>query len=150
MDPLSLTASVIAVIGAADSTGKGLLKLIALRGVPDIVLALNNEIAELKLMLHELEALLYDTTLSEVSRAHLNSSVLPNVLRAKDRLDALRTVTEQELHRRDGSINRAAWLKVERKVCRIQISLRDSRQSINVALSIVNRYVLLHKCRHCL
>jgi len=150
MDPLSLTASVIAVIGAADSTGKGLLKLIALRGVPDIVLALNNEIAELKLMLHELEALLYDTALSEVSRAHLNSSVLPNVLRAKDRLDALRTVTEQELHRRDGSINRAAWLKVERKVCRIQTSLRDSRQSINVALSIVNRYVLSHKCRHCL
>ena len=139
MDPLSITASVIAVIGAADSAGKGILRLIALRGVPDIVLALNNEVSELKLMLHELEALLYGPSLSEASRIHLNSSILPNVMWVKDQLEVLRHITTERLHKPAGTINRSAWLKVKKQVCEIQSSLRDSRQSINVALSIVNR-----------
>lgn len=140
-DPLSLAASIIAVIGAADSAGKGIVKLASLRGVPDIVLALNNEISELRLMLTELETLLYGPSLTQTSRVHLNSSILPNVLRAKDKLDALQTVTAQRLQKPDGTVNRTAWLRVERQVHEIQSSLRDSRQNINVALSIVNRCV---------
>lgn len=79
------------------------------------------------------------TTLSGASRVHLNSSILSSVLKAKDTLEALHQISKQRLQRPDGSINRAAWLKVEGQVREIQSSLRDSRQSINVALSIVNR-----------
>lgn len=60
MDPLSLTASVITVVGVADAAGRGLKKLIALRGASDAILALNNEISDLRLTLRELDSILRD------------------------------------------------------------------------------------------
>ena len=47
MDPLSLTASIIAVVGAGSTIGKGLKKAVEARHMPDVVLDLNNEISDL-------------------------------------------------------------------------------------------------------
>ena len=44
---LSVTANILTVLGAANAAGKVLRKVIALKNVPDILLALNNDIAEL-------------------------------------------------------------------------------------------------------
>ena len=43
MDPLSITASVIAVLGAASTSGAAIRKLVALRKAPEELDALLNE-----------------------------------------------------------------------------------------------------------
>lgn len=47
MDPLSETASIIAIIQDSGAVGKGLKQIVTLRSAPDILLALNNEAADL-------------------------------------------------------------------------------------------------------
>ena len=45
MEPLSVAASVIAVLGAASAAGRGLQHVLALRNAPDQVIALINEVS---------------------------------------------------------------------------------------------------------
>lgn len=47
MDPLSLTASIIAVIGAASATAQALEKLRSLRHAPQQILVVLNEVCRL-------------------------------------------------------------------------------------------------------
>ena len=54
MDPLSLTASCIAVAGAGGAAVKGLKKLRDLAKVPDILLSTINEIADLTLVVQDI------------------------------------------------------------------------------------------------
>ena len=58
MDLLSIAASIIALIGATQQVAVGLNKLASLRGAPAAVLALNNELSDLRLVLSEAEPLL--------------------------------------------------------------------------------------------
>ena len=46
MDPLSLTASIIAVFGAGGSLVKGLRKLLSLKDVPVFLLQLSDELSD--------------------------------------------------------------------------------------------------------
>jgi hypothetical protein len=49
MDPLSIAASILAVVSAAQTAAEVVKKLVALRHVPDQILQLNNEISPLYL-----------------------------------------------------------------------------------------------------
>ena len=51
MDPLSLTASIIAILGAGGTISKGLSKIRHLKRAPYIVLQLNNEVTDLHLLI---------------------------------------------------------------------------------------------------
>ena len=52
-DPLSITASVIAILGAADSVRKVLSKIRLLNASPDELLALINEVSDFKVVLYD-------------------------------------------------------------------------------------------------
>ena len=52
-DPLSITASVIAILGAADSVGKVLSKIRLLNASSDELLALINEVSDFKVVLYD-------------------------------------------------------------------------------------------------
>ena len=45
MEPSSVAASVLAVLGAASAAGRGLQHVLALRNAPDQVIALINEVS---------------------------------------------------------------------------------------------------------
>ena len=45
MEPLSVAASVLAVLGAASAAGRGLQQVLGFRNVPDQVIALMNEVS---------------------------------------------------------------------------------------------------------
>ncbi|MCJ1312345.1 hypothetical protein MMC25_006019 [Agyrium rufum] len=51
MDPLSLVAGIIAVVGAGGQAANAIRKIASLRGASDVVLALNNEISDLHVIL---------------------------------------------------------------------------------------------------
>ena len=60
MDPLSLTASIIAVLGAGGSVASGIERIVSLRHAPDALLALNNEIVDFQLVVRMIQELLQD------------------------------------------------------------------------------------------
>ena len=68
MDPLFITASVFPLLAAANQVAKGLDKLASIQGAPAAVLALNNEVSDLRLVLCEAEPLL---------QKHLHTAVSP-------------------------------------------------------------------------
>jgi Fungal N-terminal domain of STAND proteins len=53
MEPLSLTASIIAVLTAANTVAHGLVKLRGFKNAPDELLALMNEVSDLQVILEE-------------------------------------------------------------------------------------------------
>lgn len=58
MDPLSVTAGIIAILGAGGVVGKRVKSLIALESAPDELLILNNEISDLQYVLNDVQDLL--------------------------------------------------------------------------------------------
>lgn len=58
MDPLSVTAGIIAILGAGGVVGKRIKILTALKSAPDELLILNNEISDLQYVLNDVQDLL--------------------------------------------------------------------------------------------
>lgn len=58
MDPFSLAIGFLTLLKAGGTIGKGLQKIIALRKDPDILLALNNEIVDLQIVVQDVYDLL--------------------------------------------------------------------------------------------
>lgn len=60
MDPLSVTAGIIAIFQAGGTLSNGLKKIISLKNAPDILLALSNEVADIQGVLQDVENLLQE------------------------------------------------------------------------------------------
>ena len=81
---ISLAASIVALVGAADAVGKTLSKARLLYRAPDELLALNNEISDLTVVMRNIGSHVHttDPTSSQESLNHLKTLVE----RARDRI----------------------------------------------------------------
>src|SRR5450432_1099874 len=79
MDPLSITASLIAVIGAANAVGKGLWKLKSIKNAPKELDEVLQEVSDIENSLHEVTSILNDT-------GNASPSLGPLLDRAKEKL----------------------------------------------------------------
>lgn len=143
MDPLSISASVVALLGAADGVSRGLRKLLKLRGVPDLILALNNELSDLQLLLNEVGTLVKEATTSETEvnpllvpdPASLHS--LPRILgRIQAKLNNLDAVLGRFSANGPRWPARVLWLKEEPNVLRIRNELGALKQDLTTALGL--------------
>lgn len=144
MDPLSITATVITVLGALQNAGTGLHKLLQLRAVPAVVLALNNEISDLQLLFREIDSLLTGyrrlrSRGSEVSsEAFLGLQSLPtNVNGAKVKIAELQAILDKHLTNSHKLGDKISWLKEEARVCKIHEDIRSVRINIATALGVL-------------
>lgn len=145
MDPLSLTASIIAVVGAGSTIGKGLKKAVAARHMPDVVLALNNEISDLRYIVHDLDDLLrqHDQVAHE-NRGPLpgNASLSSALEHVKQTLLALESLVAYELTTVDSTNGRikidwSSWLRAEPKVQKLKDDIHIDRVRLSSALSFL-------------
>ena len=136
MDPLSISASIVALIGAAKAVAVGLDKLASLRGAPAAVLQLNNEVSELRLVLDVAEPLLGKHNRAVASSGD-GSALQPNLDRAKDRLTELESIISNRLMTRMGIIDRLGWLKEQDKIQSALVDIRSARLGITAMLGIV-------------
>ena len=103
MDPLSITVSIVALIGAAQQVAVGLNKLASLRGAPAAVLALNNELSDLRLVLSEAEPLLLKHGRAAAASQTATSTIANDtrlklsIERAKDKLMELESIIQNRL-----------------------------------------------------
>ena len=83
---VSLAASIFALAGAADATGKTLLKARLLCRAPDELLALKSEVADLTVVMRNIGNYLY-VTISAATQESVNSLILMTLVeRARDRV----------------------------------------------------------------
>ena len=114
----------------------GLERLSSLREAPNTVLALNNEIADFRLVSFELAKHLRDlsTRPDSVDVQILSTDVLPILDRARNRIMELEFLIKYKLilPRKDGSIrlNQAAWIWERQKIKRLRDDVRSTIMSL--------------------
>ncbi|MCJ1405926.1 hypothetical protein MMC11_009160 [Xylographa trunciseda] len=135
MDPLSVVASVIAVLQAGGAVFEGLHKLSALKNAPKIIVQLNDEVADLQLVINTISALPETIIRKEVVRAAIR--------KARDAVLALERLIVYDLTKasnRSGAtaIDRLKWLGAENKIQSLTSNLHKARLQILTAVTAVN------------
>lgn len=62
MDPLSVTAGILAILGASGKVGQACSKIVALKDAPEALQSLNNEFDELQTVVQEVDDLLRENS----------------------------------------------------------------------------------------
>ena len=142
-DPLSVTASVIAIMGAAEGVSKALARIKEIKNAPSELLALMNEFADLRVVLGDVERNIRNaqrSKLPERELAHL--STIAN--KAKDQLLELDQLFHYRLVKPNASqfkISRREWARAKATIKRFRNSLRDVRLDILTQMAVISSYV---------
>lgn len=144
LDPLSFTASLIAVTGALSTSGQILEKLLSLRQAPTKLLALINEVNALRSLLRIVQAAV--EAVKEQDELKYDLVDLHNLIYPVNRyVQDLDNITQYQFRRSetvnsDGTpkVSRIAWLKGGPDLAALQSNLHDTRLNLIAALSAVN------------
>ena len=142
MDPLSITASVLTLLTAANQVAKGLDKLASIKGAPAAVLALNNELSDLRLVLAEAEPLLQKYAYTAVSSTAGDRTLQRSIDKAKGRLADLESIIGNRLMRRMGTRDRIGWLYEQDRVQKALTDVRTAKANITAMLGVATTSVI--------
>ena len=139
-EALSLAASIIAVLGAAEGVAEGILKIYSLRSAPDKLLALNNEISDLQILIYDVQR--YTRSTTQVPQEQVQG-LATSIDRAKEKLLQLdeliqfKILKPRILHDKL-NISKREWLKAVKVIDRSRQSSRDIRSNITTRFSLIN------------
>ena len=140
-DPLSITASIIAVVGAAEGIANTFAKIKDIRHAPFEILALMNEVSDLKIVL--------ETVQRSIDRSRLPRGELlllaGLIQKAKDKLLQLDNLIHYRLLKPESGVNEIkvsyrAWVRAKSTIQNFRQSFRDIRLDIVTHMVLVNRY----------
>lgn len=139
-DPLSIAASAIAVIGAAQQVCKGVSKLRALQKAPEEFSALMNEVSDLQVVLQQVVSITCDFSHEQQRRGEV-AALKSHIKRAKDQLLHLDELVTSNLtkYARNGDrkVARMAWMLEQNRVRTMTDGLRNVRWNIATGLGII-------------
>jgi hypothetical protein len=140
MDPLSITAGILAVLGASGEVAKQVKNLLALEDAPDELLALNVEISDLRFVLHDVEYLLQRQ--SEESAAPIPLGLTKALQRSRETVLALEKLIAYDLTvinpiSKKPRIDRSRWLRAVKHLETYKDRVRRSRLEISAASAIM-------------
>ena len=143
MDPLSFTASIITVLGVGGQVANTIKRLASLKDASDVVLALNNEISDLRLTVM---AIRYEFERQETSEITADASITSSLEQANEKVHELETLQNRlakVVPEANGTTvkKRVTWLREQKTIQRLQHDLRGIRLQLVIALSILNLYV---------
>lgn len=138
MDPLSVAASVIAVVGAARQVTKGLAILKKAKGAPRALDYLLNDISRFELVLSAFQNASYES--------RREAPELTQVLEAaKEKLLEIHSLVEYSLKKpgESSKVDRWQWLRKGNEVGRLRKQLGDLRDDLTALISSGSLYVAL-------
>ncbi|KAL9119072.1 MAG: hypothetical protein Q9187_004373 [Circinaria calcarea] len=151
MDPLSVTASIIAVVGAGTTTVKLLKKLVSLKNAPAIALALDSELSDLRLNVLAIQDLFMRQAEKLTSHSGgdtvLDRDVIANIARclkqtndlAVDLDHLLNPLLSSTFHSGNAMPGKwYGWIKNEKKLKRFQQELHDTRIKLNTLFGMLS------------
>ena len=142
MDPISLTASIIAVLQLCAATGKVFISLREIcKSLPGRLHALSEEVEDFSAVLRELSTLLEERSRLRISPNERDR--LPLLLeRATSKLIELRGVLEELVvvcrSSRVALIQANSWRKVQERLKRLQDDIHNVKTSLNILLGASN------------
>ena len=142
VDPLSITTGIVTLLGAGERIGKILRKVASLRNAPEILLAVNNEITDLRAVV-----LMFDDLLQRQynrSDAAPYSQLSASLEKAKQTLLRLEQLVSYELtvvedddfHLR---LDRSVWLLAEPKFRAMKDQIRDDKTALYRGLALLTQ-----------
>ena len=139
MDPLSISAGVVALLGAGGTLAKLLRKGIGLKNAPDVLRALNDEVSELQSTANDVNDLLW--TANRDPDDHLPKSLVSTLNRVKSILLQLESYISYQLTTvtADGKSNRldrSVNLRAEHRLQEFKEEILTSRIALAAALSL--------------
>ena len=139
MDPLSVAASIVGILGAAGEAAKGLAKLRAFLHAPGELSSLINEVSDLQAILSQVGS--FSNRLKEERFRGPVVALKSHLTRANTQLNALNGLINSELLkiRRDRTtrLSRKAWIRIKPDLDVKQGELRSIRANIGTALGLV-------------
>lgn len=145
MDPLSISAAIVTLMGAANHVAIGLNKLSSLKGASAAILQLNDEVSDLHLILQETEPLLlrHKQAASPGLATKVTASVdepllLLSMERARNNLTDVESLIQNRLMNRMGAIDKLGWLMDQDKVRQAKENIRRTKLDITAALGVVS------------
>ena len=141
-DPLSITASILTLLSAAGAVGKFLEKVIALKHAPDVLLALNNDIVDLRHVTQNVDDLLQEPCGIIDSRPH--SHLRDSLERTKRTLSSLEHLVSYKLTAFGSNngrlrLDRSVWLRAEPKIEELRKQIRADKDDLCLALALFTR-----------
>ena len=144
MDPLSITASVIAVLKGVNGTGKGIGELISLRNAPAELLALSDEVETFRELLAIVRCGIRKIEGSAEYQDCRESLCYPLRKAERAALD-LECTVEYQLRNgvevdRDGrpKVSHVTWLKSSKKIQQLRDKIKDARDNLSTGLQGIN------------
>ena len=147
MDPLSFTASIITIIGVGGNIAQTINRLASQKGAPDFVLALHNELADLRLVVLTIQDIYERDLLSARPRGphdiNSDASVTSALAHAHQKLTEMQRLYDRMSasfsgHNNLTTLKRTLWLLEPRKAKQIQNDLRNTRLKLTAVLGILN------------
>ncbi|KAL8834483.1 MAG: hypothetical protein Q9170_003718 [Blastenia crenularia] len=142
MDPLSITASVIAVAGLAASTGRAFQDLRSLcKTLPGRLHALSNEVADIELVLYQVASVFEQRGKDPVLQEHALS--IPKLVEGAElKLEELRSIIRRLSQLCKGTraplYGAYTWRKDQPRLQSLQDDIRNIKCSLNIMLGASN------------
>ena len=155
MDPLSLTASIIAVVGVGGQVAKGIAKLAGIRGSPELVLALSNEISDLQFVVLAIQDVFDKQPTREVpfpgqqaGKINVDTSIINSLKQANDLVVDLEVFYKRLKVSSTGAagtitFDKLLWAREQRRLNRMRDDFKSIRIRLMTALGALNAYVSL-------
>ncbi|KAL8959786.1 MAG: hypothetical protein Q9193_003407 [Seirophora villosa] len=143
MSGLEIAVAIPAFVAVARKVATGISRVSGLTNAPDVLLALNNEVAELQSFIEDLNELEEQTSVT--LHTPKTSSCRREVQRAKEVLLSLKKLIAFDLTTfDDGSgrlrVDRSAWLRTQSKVEQAHNDVRNCRNELSMAISRLTAY----------
>ena len=150
MDPLSLTAGIIAIIGAGGQAAKTIKKLASVKGAPDSILALHNEISDIRLIIIAIQDVFEKQRSTGIpfpgyraGEANIDASVINALEQANEKLLELEALHDRLAPFSSGlsgttTMDKVTWLREQKKLMLMQEDLRSTRLKLATALGVLN------------
>jgi len=145
-DPLSLTASVVAVATVAAQIAGALAELRRLcKQLPGRLHALSNEVSDIEVVLFQVDKVIEERSSSPIPTAETDHTTIPQLLKnAEAKLNELKSIIDSlavSSRRNNVAIFRAGlWRKEQSRVQALQEDIKAIKSSLNVILGASNSY----------
>ena len=144
-DPFSITVGILAVLGATGKVGKFLKEVIELSKGPDILLALNNELVDLHMLVQGVHDVLLQH--SSISDQGPNEGLVRSLAKVEAVISKFERLLAYDLSKmnRDGSqvkLDKSSWLRQKSRVHTLKDEIRECKDNLAVALANFTRYYI--------
>ena len=141
MDPLTITASILALLSAGGKIAQGLKKIESIRHAPEVLVALNNEVSAIRLQIDAVRDVLSDVENNSNSPSHQSTrNTLENLELTLLELESF-IAYRFTIVAKDGKtlrVDKSAWWRgAEQKAQYFKDVLRDQKNSLATTASLL-------------